>query len=47
MLEKSCNRGCLLKKTKTCELFSNTVLQNELEGEVARFITHVQTCLPT
>ena len=41
------NRGCFLNKTKTWELFSNIMLQNELEGEVARFITHVQTCLST
>ena len=30
-----------------CELFSNIMLQNELESEVARFITHFQACLPT
>ena len=28
MLEKSCNSGCFLSKTKTCELFSNIMLQN-------------------
>ena len=32
---------------KTCELSSNIMLQNELEGEVVRFITHAQTCLAT
>ena len=30
-----------------CELFSNIVLQNELESEVVGFITHFQTCLRT
>ena len=30
-----------------CELFSNVMLQNELESEVAWFITHFQICLPT
>ena len=28
--------------TKTCELFSNIMLPNELESGVSRFITHVQ-----
>ena len=32
---------------KSCELFCNIMLQSELEGEVTRFITHVQTCLAT
>ena len=30
-----------------CELFSNIMLPNELESEVARFFTHFQTRLPT
>ena len=28
--------------TKTCDLFSNIMLSNDLESEVSRFITHVQ-----
>ena len=41
-------KGLSLKRaTKTCELSSNIMLQNELEGEVVRFITHAQTCLAT
>ena len=49
MLETSCKRGCLLLAlaTKSCELFSKIMLQNELEGKVGWFITHVQTCLAT
>ena len=35
-------RLSLQHTTKTCELFSNIMLPNELESEVSRFITHVQ-----
>ena len=35
-------RLSLKHTTKTCELFSNIMLPNELESEVSRFITHVQ-----
>ena len=37
----------LKRATKTCELLGNIMLQNELESEVMRCITHVQTCLAT
>ena len=37
----------LKRATKTCELLGNIMLQNELESEFVRFITHVQTCLAT
>ena len=35
-------RLSLQHTTKTCELFSNIMLPNDLEREVSRFITHVQ-----
>ena len=38
-------RLSLKQATKTCELFSDIMLQNELESEVARFITHAQSQL--
>ena len=37
----------LKRATKTCSLLGNIMLQNELESEFVRFITHVQTCLAT
>ena len=37
----------LKRATKTCELLGNIMLQNELDSEFVRFITHVQTCLAT
>ena len=38
-------RLSLKQATKTCELFNDIMLQNELESEVALFITHVQSQL--
>ena len=38
-------RLSLKQATKTCELFSDIMLQNELESEVARFVTKVQSKL--
>ena len=37
----------LKQAIKTCELLGNIMLQNELDSEFVRFITHVQTCLAT
>ena len=46
VLEKSCNRGCFFNNRKTRELFSNNMLQNELEGEVAP-VSYTHLTLPT
>ena len=38
--------GAVKQATKTCNFFA-TLPQNELNSDVARFASHVQTCLAT